>query len=76
MMKLSQSCCSIEGLRCPNDVRSWGGGEVNVIDRDCERQGFVRKFFGAQATNLRKYASIALAKEKVPRAVSPAMVQS
>jgi hypothetical protein len=38
-----------------------GRDEVNVIDRDCEQQGFVRKFFAAQATKLRKYASIALA---------------
>jgi hypothetical protein len=38
-----------------------GRDEVNVIDCDRKQQGFVRKFFCAQATNLRKYASIALA---------------
>jgi hypothetical protein len=39
-----------------------GRDEVNVIDCCGEQQGFVRKFFSAQATRLRKYASIALAK--------------
>jgi hypothetical protein len=50
-----------------------GRDEVNVIDRRCEQQGFVRKFFCAQATNPTKICINSVSQlEGSASAVSPA----